>query len=253
MTISIITATYNSAATIRDTLESIKIQNYPYIEHIIVDGASKDETLDIVSEFPHVSKVISERDKGIYDAMNKGVSNSSGVVIGILNSDDFYAEDSVIEDVMAIFDKTNVDAVYGDLKYVSENNTSKIVRHWKAKEYNKKSWLFGWMPPHPSFFVRKEYYEKFGMFNLDLSSAADYELMLRFCFKNSISVKYIPKTLVHMRTGGQSNASFMNRFRANREDRLAWKLNQLEPYFFTIFLKPLRKVVQYFQSPFKNP
>ncbi len=245
MKISIITATYNSASTVRDTLASIAAQSYRPIEHIIVDGLSTDETLNVVREFPHVDLVIAEKDTGIYDAMNKGILHSTGQIVGILNSDDIYTSASVIERVMKLFEDKSVDAVYGDLQYVDKNNVNRIVRTWKAGEFERKKFLYGWMPPHPSFFVRKEAYEKWGMFNLKLRSAADYEIMLRFLFRYNARVKYLPGVLVKMRVGGVSNSTLQNRLKANREDRLAWKLNNLNPKFFTLILKPLRKIKQF--------
>lgn len=245
MKISIITATYNSEATIKDTLISIAGQQYPDIEHIIVDGLSKDNTLEIVKEFVHVAKVISEKDKGIYDAMNKGVQLATGDVIGILNSDDFYTGPTILSKVMAAFEDPSVEAVYGDLQYVKPANLQVITRTWKSGRYQKKALYYGWMPPHPTFFVRRHVYEKCGLFNTALRSAADYELMLRVLLKHGTSVQYIPEVLVKMRAGGMSNASLKNRFRANKEDLMAWKLNNLKPYFFTTWLKPLRKILQF--------
>ena len=245
MKISIITATYNSASTVRDTLASIAAQSYRPIEHIIVDGLSTDDTLNVVREFPHVDLVIAEKDSGIYDAMNKGILHSTGEIVGILNSDDIYTSTSVIERVMKLFEDKSVDAVYGDLQYVDKNNLNRIVRTWKAGEFERRKFFYGWMPPHPSFFVRKEAYEKWGMFNLKLRSAADYEIMLRFLFRYNARVKYLPGVLVKMRVGGVSNNTLRNRLNANREDRLAWKLNNLSPKFFTLILKPLRKINQF--------
>lgn len=245
MKISIITATYNSAATVRDSLDSVAAQSYQPIEHIIVDGLSADQTLEIVAQYPHVAKVTSEKDKGIYDAMNKGIGMASGEVVGILNSDDFYAHPRVIEKVMKHFEDPRVEAVYGDLQYVSQFNTSKVVRTWKAGSFRKRSFLYGWMPPHPSFFVRRKAYEQYGLFNLTLKTAADYEIMLRFLFKNEMEVRYVQDILVKMRTGGASNASLKSRMRANREDKRAWQLNGLRPGLFTLVLKPLRKIKQF--------
>lgn len=245
MKISIITATYNSAATVRDTLISIAGQQYPSVEHIIVDGMSKDNTLTIVNEFAHVAKVISEKDKGIYDAMNKGVQLATGEIIGILNSDDFYTGPSILEKVAMAFENPSVDAVYGDLQYVKPANVEVITRTWKAGAFQKKYLYYGWMPPHPTFFLRRHIYEKCGLFNTVLRSAADYELMLRVLLKYNTRVQYIPEVLVKMRAGGMSNASLKNRFKANKEDAMAWKLNDLKPYFFTTWLKPLRKVLQF--------
>lgn len=243
--ISIITATYNSANTVRDTLESVAKQSYSNVEHLIVDGLSKDNTLEIVQRYPHVAKVISEKDKGIYDAMNKGVELATGDIVGILNSDDFYAHEDVLEDVMDLFEDESIDCVYADLQYVDAVNTSKVVRTWISGNYKKEKFLYGWMPPHPTFFVRKELYQELGKFNLSLRSAADYELMLRFLFKYSKKAAYLSDIIVKMRAGGMSNASIKNRFRANGEDRIAWKLNGLKPYFFTTWLKPIRKITQY--------
>jgi glycosyltransferase involved in cell wall biosynthesis len=245
MKITIITATYNSAATVRDTLSSIAGQQYNDIEHIIVDGLSKDGTLAIVNEFPHVARVISEKDNGIYDAMNKGIQLATGEVIGILNSDDFYNDQAVLEKVMSVFNDPAVDTVYADLQYVRQDNTQIVTRTWKAGSFQKRDFYYGWMPPHPTFFVRRRVYEKAGVFNIALRSAADYEFMLRVLVKHNINARYIPEVLVKMRSGGMSNASWKNRLKANKEDLMAWKLNELKPYFFTTWLKPARKIFQF--------
>jgi glycosyltransferase involved in cell wall biosynthesis len=243
--ISIITASYNSSATIGDTLQSVSMQDYADIEHIIVDGASTDNTLEIVSYFPHVSKVLSEKDNGIYDAMNKGIALATGDVIGILNSDDVYADRHVLSKVMKEFQSVNINAVYADLQYVKFNDVQKVTRTWHSGNFSKRKFYYGWMPPHPTFFVRRQVYENIGNFNCSLRSAADYEFMLRVLLKNDINVRYIPKVLVKMRTGGMSNATLKHRVRANREDREAWRINNITPYFFTIPFKPLRKVLQF--------
>jgi glycosyltransferase involved in cell wall biosynthesis len=242
--ISIITATYNSASTVRDTLESVKNQSYNNIEHLIIDGLSKDETLNICNQYHHIANIHSEKDDGIYDAMNKGINLATGDIIGILNSDDFYINNDVIEKVANAF-KDDVDAVYGDLQYVDPINTNKVIRTWRSGNYTAKAFLYGWMPPHPTFFVRREVYEKIGAFNTALHSAADYEFMLRVLFKHRLKAAYIPEVLVRMRAGGLSNASLGNRVKANLEDRLAWKMNGLKPYFFTLYLKPVRKILQF--------
>lgn len=245
MKISIITATYNSAATVHDTLTNIARQEYPHIEHLIIDGLSKDATLSIVKAFPHVFKVVSESDHGIYDAMNKGILLATGEVVGILNSDDFYCNPLVVSKVMEAFSDPAVDVVYGDLQYVKQDNTRIITRTWKAGHFKKKSFYYGWMPPHPAFFVRRRVYDKVGLFNTTLRSAADYELMLRILVKHDMNVRYIPEVLVKMRAGGMSNATLAHRLRANGEDRLAWELNNLKPFFFTTWLKPVRKITQF--------
>lgn len=245
MKISIITATYNSAKTVRDTLESIKRQSYPHVEHLVIDGSSTDETLQIVHQFSNIANVVSEKDEGIYDAMNKGIRLASGEVIGILNSDDVYVDNEVLNEVAAIFADESVDACYADLQYVNETDTTKLVRNWKSGNFTKKSFLFGWMPPHPTLFLRRRVYDKVGNFNLTLKSAADYELMLRVFVRHDFNIRYIPRVIVKMRTGGASNSSFRKRVTANKEDRLAWKINNLKPYFFTLYLKPIRKIFQF--------
>jgi glycosyltransferase involved in cell wall biosynthesis len=245
MKISIVTATYNSAATIRDTLTCIRAQDYPDIEHIIVDGGSTDATLDIVDDFPHVAKLISGKDDGIYDAMNKGISVATGQVIGILNSDDIYTDNTVLSAVAAAFTDPAVMTAYADLQYVYSDDLNRVKRTWITGALYKNSFYYGWMPPHPTFFVRREVYERVGLFNIRLRSAADYEIMLRILVKHRMSTRYIRRVIVKMRVGGVSNASLRNRLRANREDRLAWKFNNLKPYFFTLYIKPLRKLAQF--------
>ncbi len=245
MRISIITATYNSAATVGDTLSSIASQDYPDIEHLIVDGLSRDNTLDIVKQFPHVSSVVTEKDKGIYDAMNKGIARAGGEVIGILNSDDLYTHNGVISKVMKAFEDPGVDAVYGDLQYVDQHRITKVVRTWRSGTFTTNSFYQGWMPPHPAFFVRRRLYENFGNFRLDLKTAADYEIMLRFLLREKAKAAYIPEILVLMRTGGASNASLKQRLRANREDARAWEVNGLKPRPWTLIVKPLRKIGQF--------
>ena len=185
------------------------------------------------------------KDDGIYFALNKGIDIASGDIIGILHSDDFYAHEQVISMVVREFENKNVDSVYGDLQYVDKTNTHKIIRNWKSGKYKKGMFLNGWMPPHPTFFVKREHYKKYGNFNTNLKSAADYELMLRLLHKHQLKTSYIPEILVKMRVGGKSNVSFINRIYANREDRLAWKINELKPGFFTLLLKPLSKLGQF--------
>ncbi|MBN8858092.1 MAG: glycosyltransferase [Sphingobacteriales bacterium] len=248
MKISIITTTFNSAATIRDTLECISSQDYDDVEHIIVDGGSTDDTLDIVRGFPHVQKIISEKDEGIYDAMNKGITASTGDVIGILNSDDIYADRQVLALIAATFSQPGIMACYADLQFVQRDDIRKVVRTWKAGSYTKRSFYYGWMPPHPTFFVRREVYDRTGVFNNNLQSAADYELILRILLKHAIPAYYINKVIIKMRVGGMSTASFRNRIKANMQDRMAWKINNLSPHPFTLYLKPMRKLGQFFKK-----
>lgn len=245
--LSLITATYNSAATLCDTLASVAQQDYPAIEHLLVDGGSKDDTLALARTFPHLSRVSSEPDEGLYDAMNKGIRMATGDVIGILNSDDFYVHPGVLSKVMAHLQETGADLLYADLEYVQAEDTSKVVRTWKAGAYRHGLFLQGWMPPHPTLFVRREVYEQYGLFHTGLRFSADYELMLRLLHRHQVSVCYLPEVIVRMRAGGVSNASLRNRLQANREDRMAWEINGLQPRFYTRYVKPLSKLGQYFR------
>jgi len=226
-------------------LSSIASQSYSNIEHIIVDGLSSDNTIEIVRQFPHVATCISEKDEGIYFAMNKGIEMATGDVIGILNADDVYAHNDVLSNVMVLFENPSTDAVYSDLDFVDSNDISKVKRSWRSGAFKKNSFYEGWMPPHPTFFVRKNLYLNFGYFNTSLTSSADYELMLRLLEKNKITPTYLKDILVKMRYGGKSTASMKNRLVANYEDRMAWRLNGLKPHFFTLILKPLKKIKQF--------
>ncbi len=251
MKVSIITIAYNSAETIEDTIQSVISQDYQNIEYIIVDGGSKDATMDIVAKYAHkISHFISEPDKGIYDAMNKGVSMASGDLVGILNSDDMYADVSVVSDIVKKIG--TADAIYADLVYVNRTQTDQIIRYWKSGKFKKNAFQNGWMPPHPTFFLKKELYTKYGLYNLVLRSAADYELMLRMVVKHHISLAYLPRIITKMRVGGQSNVTLKNRLKANKEDRMAWELNGLKPRFYTLNIKPVRKIGQFFKKPKKG-
>ncbi len=244
--ITIITATYNSAQGLEQCIKSVLAQTYPEIEYIIIDNCSTDTTLDIAKTYSeHISRIISEPDKGIFDALNKGIKIASGDVIGFLHADDFYASPNVIEDVMSKFDATNADSVYGDLQYVSKNNPNKIIRNWIASEFNRKKLLNGWMPPHPSFFVKRKCYLSYGLFNTNYQISSDYDLILRFLGKHKISTEYIPEVLVKMRTGGTSNRSFNNIIKKSKEDFKALKENEVGN-IYTLFLKNFRKLNQFF-------
>ncbi len=246
MKLSIITACFNSAATIEHTIRSVLAQDHPDVEYILVDGASADNTLDIIAKYKdRIAKIISEKDQGIYFAINKGIKLATGDAIGILHSDDFYPNGHILSRVAEEFQRSNADSVYGDLQYVNQSDTGKIFRYWRSGEYREGLFLKGWMPPHPTFFVRKNVYERYGSYDTQFKSAGDYELMLRFLHKHRISVSYIPEVLVKMRVGGVSNVSFLNRIRANREDRLAWEINGLKPGLFTLYFKPLSKLLQF--------
>ncbi len=248
MKISIITVCFNSGATIRDTIESVLAQTYPHIEHIIVDGASRDNTMNIVNEHRgRLGPVLSEKDNGIYDAMNKGIALATGDVIGILNSDDFYADNDVLSKVAACFQETGADSVFGDLVYVDSQDTSDIIRIWKSGPYRAGAFKKGWHPPHPSFFVKKSIYNQYGNFNLSFKIASDYEIMLRFLERYKITSVYLPLTIVTMRTGGASNRSFRNIWKANRESYRAFQINHIPVSRLIVFIKPLSKLLQYFR------
>jgi len=202
MKISIITAVLNGVRTIGHAIRSIGGQTHKEIEHIIIDGGSTDGTLRVIEGYhPCPAKVLSEPDRGIYDAMNKGIALASGEVIGILSADDFYRHGGVLAKVARAFEDPDVDSCYGDLDYVDPTDTSRVIRHWRAGPYDLRSFYWGWMPPHPAFFARRKAYQTYGDYNLELSSAADYELMLRFLLKHRITATYLPDVLVCMRTG----------------------------------------------------
>lgn len=245
MKVSIITATYNSERTIKDTLASVRQQTYKDVEHIIIDGASKDRTITLLNLYGHQGPMLSEQDNGIYDAMNKGVAMAGGDIVGILNSDDFYSNNQVIEKVVKAFEVLDCDAVYGDLVFIDSKQTNKVVRKWVAGNYDKKLFYNGWMPPHPTVFIKREVYEKYGLFNLKFKSSSDYELLLRLMVLKNIKVGYIPQVLVHMRTGGQSTKSLSNRLSAHKEDYLAWLSNGITPKWYTLAMKPLSKLKQF--------
>lgn len=245
--ISVITVCFNTATSIRACLESVSSQSVD-LEHIIIDGKSTDKTMAIIDEYrtdPRL-RVVSEPDKGIYDAMNKGIGLARGQIIGFLNADDRYASPNTLSNVVDALADPTKDSCYGDLIYVSQNNPQHIVRYWRSGLYNQRGFYFGWMPPHPTFYAKRAVYEQYGSFNTALGSAADYEIMLRFLCKNGVSTTYIPEVLVAMQTGGVSNRSLKNRIKANRMDRMAWQVNGLKPLPLTLVAKPLRKLGQFF-------
>lgn len=248
MQISIITATYNASATIADCLASVNVQTVP-AEHIIIDGASTDNTLDIVREISPHARILSESDNGIYDAMNKGIRLSTGDIIGILNSDDFYAGPLVIEKVTALFRESGVDALFADLVYVRPDKLDRVVRYYSGAGFTPDKFAWGWMPPHPTFFVRRELYERYGSFRTDYRIAADYELTARFLARHRVRYVYLPEVIVRMRTGGVSTRNLRSNLILNREILRACAENGIPTNMLKVYSKYFRKVTQLFERP----
>ena len=241
MKISIITPTYNSAATVRDTIESILLQTHQDWELIIEDGLSKDDTLAIVREYEAICDgrlhIYTEKDDGLYDAMNRGIARATGDIIGILNSDDFFYDDHVLEDINRVMDGQPVDCIYGDLKYVSAKNKNRVVRIWKGSQYKKGAYLRGWHPAHPTFYARRECYKEFGTFKTKFAVSADFELMLRFIEVAGLRNRYIPRYFVKMRMGGESTGSLRNIIRGNRSILCALHKNGFHPTPLLFFVR----------------
>ncbi len=244
--VSIITVALNSELYIEDSIKSVVSQNYKNIEYIIIDGKSTDSTLQIMEKYKkYINILISEPDKGIFDAMNKGINNTTGDIIAILNSDDYYTDNSVISTVVNEFENYNTDSIFGNISII-DPITNKIRRKWRNNKYKRKNFRKGWHPAHPAFFVKKEIYNKLGTFNLKYKIAADYELMLRFLYKNKITSKMIEQKtpLVIMRAGGNSNASIKSIIKSNLEARQSWIDNKLTPPLFLILGKISYKIKQ---------
>ena len=249
MKISIITATYNSEAHIADCVRSVNSQTYDNIEHIIIDGASKDNTVKIIEETPNrVTKIVSEPDKGIYDAMNKGIRMATGDVIGILNSDDFFTSDDVIQSIAKEFSNdSTLEGIYTNLYYVNQDNPDQIVRHWVSNTFKERSFFRGWHPPHPTLYLRKDVYEKYGVFNLDFSLSADFELMLRFFEKYKIKTKHLPITTVRMRLGGATSKNWENVRKQNIQCVNSFRTNGFNPPLLYPVYRLLPKLLQFFK------
>ena len=254
MKISIVTATYNSESFINDCLDSIRLQNYKNIEHIIVDGASADKTLSLLNiRRDQINVLLSEKDKGVYDAMNKGIDLAQGDIVGFLNSDDIYANKNVLSKVANLFtNNPMLDACYADLIYTKKYDISKKIRYWKSNKYKVGLFSKGWSPPHPTFFVRRAIYEKLGKFDLSYKISSDVELMFRFIDIHKINTQYIPEVWVKMRMGGLSNNSFKNILKQNLEVLHALK-NHNRPNNFIIFFiyKIISRFKQFVQKPDK--
>jgi glycosyltransferase involved in cell wall biosynthesis len=249
--ISVITVTYNNLSTLKETIASVQRQSYPHVEHIVVDGNSTDGTAEYLRSLGDSLRFISGPDEGLYDAMNKGIAMATGDFVGFLNADDFFEHDEVLaEYARDIFHYPNTWAFYSDLVYVDALKTSRVYRYWKSGPYRRFSFLLGWMPPHPTVYVRRAAFDIFGGFrNHIFRSAADYEFILRLLYVNRVPARYLPGVKVRMRVGGVSNRSWANRARANWEDRQAWIINRVKPLPVTHILKPFRKVIQFIRKP----
>ncbi len=250
MKVSIITVVYNNKYYIEECINSVLGQTYKNLEFIVIDGGSTDGTIEIVNKYENkLSKFISEPDNGIYDAMNKGIRLSSGNIIGILNSDDFYVDNDVISTVVAEFNTKKVDSVYGDLVYVKEDDTNKIVRYYNSSHCTPDKFAYGWMPAHPTFFVKRTCYEEYGFFKTNYKIASDFELLCRFLGKHRISYSYIPKVLIKMRVGGLSTRTWRSNLILNKEIVRACAENAIKTSYFMVYSKYLTKIFQLFHRP----
>jgi len=239
---------YNSEKTIIDTIESVMNQNYSKIEYIVIDGNSTDGTVELLKSYgDNIDILISEPDNGIWDALNKGIKNASGDLIGFVHSDDILASSTIIEELVNKIKSENADAIYGDLNYVDAENTLKIIRRWHSGNYNRSKLKFGWMPPHPTLYVKRFVYEKFGNYDESFGTAADYEFMIRVFYKNYVSCTYLPQVIVNMKMGGISNKSLANRISAHINDWKTWIKNDGSIFPVWVLMKPIRKLPQYFK------
>jgi glycosyltransferase involved in cell wall biosynthesis len=243
--ISLITVVFNAESTIERCIRSVIAQDYKALEYIIIDGGSTDKTIQIINRYANrISIFVSEPDNGIYDAMNKGIKLATGGVIGILNADDYFAGDNVLSAIAKAFEHKNTKITYADLDYVDAND--KVIRKWRSGLYSPGMFNRGWMPPHPTFYCKRELFHQFGYYSLEYGTAADYELMLRFMHLHKINALYIKKAIIKMKTGGKSNKSFGSRVKGLYHDWRAMRANAVSLPFIALICKPLRKVVQYF-------
>ncbi|MEI6434851.1 MAG: glycosyltransferase family 2 protein [Bacteroidota bacterium] len=249
MKISVITISYNSENFISSAIQSVLSQTHSDLEYIIVDGNSQDHTMDIVKSFgAGISKWVSEPDKGLYDALNKGISMATGEVVGFLHSDDFFANDSVIEKVSELFENSHTDSVYGDVQYVDQTDTCKTLTDRKSGHFSLLKLKLGWLPPHPTFYVKRDLYSKYGNFDTTFNISADYDSMLRFLGKYKISNVYSHEVMVKMRVGGVSNRTMKNISKKWQEDYRAMKNNDIGN-LITLFLKTMRPIAHFYKSP----
>lgn len=248
MKVSIITACFNSETTIKKTIESVKNQSYKHIEHIIQDGGSSDNTIKIIQE--NINENIffqSEDDNGIYDGINKGILRAKGEIIGLLHADDLLASDKVIANIVNEFKNNYIDAVYGDLNYISKDGAGKVIRNWKAGKFNKTSFMLGWMPPHPTLYIKRNFFTKFGLYDTSYTISADYKKIIEIFLEPNVKITYIPEVLVFMTVGGASNKSLKQIFKKSSEDLSIIRKTRLLGVI-TLFFKNVRKISQFFIS-----
>jgi len=254
MKISVITVCFNSARTIAETLLSVVEQSHPDIEHIVIDGGSRDDTLVVIAATPNrITHLVTEPDRGIYDAMNKGLALATGEIVGFLNSDDVYGDENCLADIARVFEKEDVDACYGDVQFVAADDTTRTVRYWRAGLYRPGSLERGWMPPHPTFYARRSFYQEFGGFDLGYGLQADFEMAIRLLKDGRLRMKYLPRRLVRMRMGGASNASIGNVIRGNLDAYRAVRNHHLPVGPFFIVRKVLSRLPQFFARPDQDP
>lgn len=249
MKITIITVTYNSQKTVRDTIESVLHQKYDNYEYLMVDGGSKDNTVDIIKEYePRFGgrmRWISEKDKGMYDGINKGIRMATGDVVGIINSDDFYHRTNIFDIIAKAFEENkDIQAIYGDVRFVNPDNLDKTVRYYSSKRFKPWKFRWGWMPAHPTFFTYKENFQKYGYYQYDYHIAADYELLIRHLYKNHVPAKYVPEDFMKMRTGGRSTNGWKANVLLNKEIVRACKENGIYTNMPMLFMKYFVKVFE---------
>ena len=244
MKISIITVVWNNKETIKDAIDSVLNQTYQNIEYIIIDGASTDGTIEIIKSYgDKITTFLSEPDKGLYHAMNKGIKLATGNVVGILNSDDFYVDEFIIEKVVKVLEEQKVDSIFADLVYVKPDNVKKIVRHYDSSKFSPDKFAYGWMPAHPTFFVKREIYQKYGLFKIDYKIAADYELLVRFLYAHQVSYFYLNKVIIKMRMGGVSTSGIKSNWILNQEIIRACSENGIKTSIFKVLSKYPKKLL----------
>lgn len=244
MKVSVITVCYNAVSTIESSIRSVLEQDYENVEYLVIDGGSNDGTIDLIkNHLPHIQYFISEPDQGIYDALNKGIKQASGDIIGVMHANDCFAMPNILSLVAHNFQEKQVDAVYGNLVFI--NKKQQIVRKWRSKPGKRTLLELGWMPAHPALFIKKDVYNRFGNYRLDFGTAADYELILRFFYRNRIKTYHVDRVFIKMLTGGISNKSILNHVIGNINDLKAMKMHRLRAPFLAIILKPLQKIFQF--------